>query len=82
MTGPQTINKTPWPVSLRQALWLAVLLVGAGAAQANGLRISNINLTGQNTTSNFILVQFDVTWDNAWRTASAPNNWDAAWVFF
>jgi formylglycine-generating enzyme required for sulfatase activity len=26
------------------------------------------------------MVQFTVSWDNSWRTAT-PNNWDAAWVF-
>ncbi len=80
MTRARTID-TGWSISLRRVLCLAVLLVGVGAAQANGLRISNIILTGQNTTSDFILVQFNITWDNGWRTTSAPNNWDAAWVF-
>jgi len=26
-------------------------------------------------------VKFDIQWENSWRTSSAPNNWDAAWVF-
>ncbi len=26
-------------------------------------------------------MQFDLSWENSWRTSSAPNNWDAAWVF-
>jgi len=43
--------------------------------------VSNTKLTGQNTTDNYTLVQFDLTWQNSWRTSSAPNNWDAAWVF-
>jgi len=38
-------------------------------------------LTGQNTTDDYVYVQFDLSWDNSWRTSSAPNNWDAAWVF-
>lgn len=27
------------------------------------------------------MVQFDLAWDNSWRTSSGPSNWDAAWVF-
>ena len=26
-------------------------------------------------------MQFDVTWENSWRTSSGPANWDAAWLF-
>ena len=27
-------------------------------------------------------MQFDLSWDNSWRTSSgSTNNWDAAWVF-
>lgn len=48
---------------------------------ANNISISNLSLTGKNTGSDYILVQFDFSWENSWRTSSAPNNWDAAWVF-
>lgn len=52
--------------------------------KANNLTISNVQLTGQNTsagsgsTSNYILVQFDLSWENSFRDSV---NWDAAWVF-
>ena len=48
---------------------------------ANNIQISNITLTGQNTTSDFTMVQFDLTWENSWRISAGPSNWDAAWVF-
>ena len=55
---------------------------------ANNVAVSNVVLTGQNTSSglnnanNFTFVQFDLSWDNSWRTNSgSTNNWDAAWVF-
>jgi hypothetical protein len=53
---------------------------------ANNIVVSNTALTGQdinngpNSALNFALVQFDLSWDNSWRTAN-PANWDAAWVF-
>lgn len=54
---------------------------------ANNISISNVSLTAANTsaglnnTANYRFAQFDIGWENSWRTSSAPNNWDAAWVF-
>jgi len=48
---------------------------------ANNIQLNNTKLTGQNTIDKFVMVQFDLSWENSWRTSSAPNNWDAAWVF-
>ncbi len=48
---------------------------------ANNIALANIAINGQNTTSHFSLVNFDVSWDNSWRTNVGPSNWDAAWVF-
>lgn len=45
---------------------------------SNGLQVSSGTLTGQNVTSNYTNVQFDLLWNNSWRDAV---NWDAAWVF-
>jgi formylglycine-generating enzyme required for sulfatase activity len=57
------------------------VLALATMLSANNITVSNLSLTGQNTTSDYTLVKFDISWDNSWRTSSAPNNWDAAWVF-
>ena len=68
-------------IALLFALSVAITL------NANNINVTNIKVTGQNTTAgvdnaaNYSLVQFDLSWDNSWRTSSAPNNWDAAWVF-
>ena len=48
---------------------------------ANNIQISNVSLTGQNTTEGFTMVQFDLTWENSWRLSAGPSNWDAAWIF-
>lgn len=58
---------------------LAVALTSM--VSANNITVTNILLTGQNTDSEYTMVQFDLSWENSWRTSSAPNNWDAAWVF-
>ncbi|MCX6162021.1 MAG: hypothetical protein NTV87_11920, partial [Ignavibacteriae bacterium] len=48
---------------------------------ANNISVTNFSFTGQNTTNHYIMVKFDISWENSWRTSSALNNWDAAWVF-
>jgi hypothetical protein len=60
-------------------LFLALLI--ATMLSANNIAVTNIKLTGQNTLSQYTMVQFDISWENSWRTSSAPYNWDAAWVF-
>ena len=69
------------------AITALVGLLASNAVYANNITISNLSLTGKNTSAgtnnpaNYMLVQFDINWENSWRTSSAPNNWDAAWVF-
>ncbi len=54
---------------------------------ANNIQVSNVTLVDQNVSaginhpSNFTFIEFDITWENSWRTLAAPGNWDAAWVF-
>jgi formylglycine-generating enzyme required for sulfatase activity len=68
-------------------LLLAIFMISTRISVANNITVSNVSLTGQNTTAgvnniaNYSLVQFDLSWENSWRTSSAPFNWDAAWVF-
>jgi formylglycine-generating enzyme required for sulfatase activity len=45
---------------------------------SNNLLVENITLTGQNTTDDYTMVQFDISWDNSWRDII---NSDAVWVF-
>lgn len=72
-----------------RALFLFTALGLSTLGRANNIAVSNISLTGQNTTAgannaaNFALVQFDLSWENSWRVgySTGVNNWDAAWVF-
>jgi hypothetical protein len=60
---------------------LLLLAALTSTLQANNLIITNLTITGKNTTEHYSLVQFDISWENSWRTSTEPNNWDAAWVF-
>jgi formylglycine-generating enzyme required for sulfatase activity len=72
---------------MKKTITTICLLVLILPLYANNIRVSNVVLTGKNTTAgtndpaNHILVQFDLSWENSWRTTTEPNNWDAAWVF-
>ena len=57
------------------------LLLVTSFIQANNIQVTNVALREQNTAAKTLNVQFNLSWDNSWRTSSAPNNWDAAWVF-
>jgi len=65
---------------------LSIFLFVGQWLHGNNIIISNTTLAGRNISAgadnaaNFAMVQFDLTWNNSWRTG-APNNWDAAWVF-
>lgn len=62
-------------------LIFAFILVFTQQALSNNVLVSNVRLTGQDTTNNFTMVEFDITWENSWRYNAGPSNWDAAWIF-
>ena len=66
---------------LRLVLLFCLLMFISDSTFANDITVSNLSLTGQNITEHYTFVKFDISWENSWRTSSAPNNWDAAWVF-
>lgn len=69
---------TPHPRFLFAGLLL--LLVGH-TSLANNPQIGAVTLVNQNAISDFTHVQFDVSWENSWRTSTGPANWDALWLF-
>ena len=64
-----------------RTLFLCSLLCCSCTLFANNILVSNISLTGRNIGAQTVLVQFNLNWQNSWRTSAAPFNWDAAWVF-
>jgi len=68
-------------ISLPAILMFYLILLVSCTSFANNISVANISLTGQNVTNHYNMIKFDIQWDNSWRTSSAPNNWDAAWVF-
>lgn len=66
---------------LRHVLALTICMLGQAVLYGNNIQVTNVSLTGQNTTSHFTMVKFDISWENSWRVVGGPANWDAAWVF-
>lgn len=48
---------------------------------ANDLVVGPAELVDSDLSDGLVYVQFDIGWQNSWRVSTAPNNWDAAWVF-
>jgi hypothetical protein len=65
----------------RLLLGLVSLLGISPGLLANNIQVANISLNGQNTTSHFSLVNFDISWENSWRTSTNESNHDGAWIF-
>jgi len=81
MINPDQSGKNKKLLSI-SILLFSTLLIFTFSLTANNISIDgNVTLTEQNTTSDYTHIKFDISWDNSWRTSSAPNNWDAAWVF-
>ncbi len=48
---------------------------------ANNLSITNFNFESIDTDADTVSFTFDIDWDNSWRSAADPDNYDAAWIF-
>lgn len=67
---------------MKKFITIVLLMAFTGILLANNISIGNLSLIGKNTTEKYVMVQFDISWENSWRTSTAdPYNWDAAWVF-
>ena len=62
-------------------LVFSVIMLFTLQSWCNNVQVSNVRLTGQDTTNNFTMVEFDISWENSWRYSNGPANWDAAWIF-
>ncbi len=65
----------------RNLLSFLCLLFVSGAVFGNNILVTNASLSGQNTTTHTTLINFDVSWENSWRTSTNENNYDGGWIF-
>ena len=60
---------------MKNKILFYILLFTANIASANNLII------GPPSTPTPTTIRFTVQWDNSWRIAAGPTNWDAVWIF-
>ena len=58
---------------------LLLALLSASPVFANDLSVANVTLEDRAPSTNSVTVQFDISWDNAWRSKI---NHDAVWLTF
>jgi uncharacterized protein (TIGR02145 family) len=66
--------------NLKIFVLILLCILGVNQVFANNLTITNSSLQVNPNTS-WVYVQFDISWENSWRTSTGAANWDAAWVF-
>lgn len=67
---------------MKKIIQLSTLLILlAFAVKANNVITSNVSLTDQNTGLNFTMVNYDISWENSWRTSTNESNYDGVWLF-
>ncbi len=65
---------------MKKYLYTTLLLFVFAISNANNITLTNLGTTYTSATG-VVTINFDLAWDNSWRS-NASNNWDAAWVFF
>ncbi|MBK7523669.1 MAG: SUMF1/EgtB/PvdO family nonheme iron enzyme [Saprospiraceae bacterium] len=48
---------------------------------ANNVDVTNVSLSDKNTTEDYQLINFNISWDNSWNINGGSQNHDAAWIF-
>jgi len=66
---------------MKKLFFLFCTIVSSYAVHANNIQVANISIDGQNTASHFEMINFDVSWENSWRTNTNESNYDGAWIF-
>ena len=55
------------------------------SSKANNVVVSTVSLGPKTTagpvSTHFTLVNYDITWQNSWRTSTNESNWDGCWIF-
>ena len=65
----------------RTALIAFLLFMQVSNLVANEIAVTNVSLVNRNKSLDYVFVNFDLSWNNSFRTSSGAANWDAAWVF-
>ncbi len=59
----------------------SLLLLAGSALGANDVEIRDLSVVNESGQPGFATLTFTAHWENSWRIATGPANWDAAWIF-
>lgn len=65
---------------MKRLLFISAFLMFSTKISANNILLNNVSVLN-NPTNTGKIIEFDLSWENSWRTAST-GNYDGAWVFF
>jgi formylglycine-generating enzyme required for sulfatase activity len=61
---------------------LVLPLVATVPATANDVTITDVTVAAEDPVNDYILVEFNLSWDNSWRIQNGDiETWDAVWLF-
>jgi formylglycine-generating enzyme required for sulfatase activity len=66
---------------MKKIIFSLMALCLSAITLANNIAVANATLTGQNVVAHTEIINFDVSWENSWRTNTNENNYDGAWIF-
>ncbi len=71
----------PYVGGIGKFILLSLLMsINSYSLWANNINVQNVSMVGQNTTLNYSMIKFDLSWDNSWKINTSTINYDAAWV--
>ncbi|MEO1434881.1 MAG: hypothetical protein AAFV80_05050 [Bacteroidota bacterium] len=65
---------------MKSTVFFVLFLMCAAMSFAGNVFVDNISLGSQDINANTYQVNFDVSWENSWRTSSFESNYDAVWL--
>ncbi len=66
---------------MKKIILTLLMIVPTILSYANNIVVYNSSLSGQNTSLDYTMINFDVAWQNSWRTNTNEGNCDGAWIF-
>lgn len=66
---------------MKKLSFYLIICCSMPAVFANNISVTNVSLSGQNKSTHTVIINFDVAWENSWRTSTNESNYDGAWVF-
>lgn len=80
IANPNLPQMTTKGITVRAISYL-IACITLCSATANNVKVENVRLRNQNVSTDTKEVEFDLSWENSWRTSATPSNWDACWLF-